>query len=194
MKRKPSKRSPFYSVEFSSEHVNPEVNDPVDTDINMTMMYLQNTKPMTPRRVKRRNVQTRGHPHYSSTTRRQGGSGSHHGTMRSTSSRRDTWRRSGHSNPSYQQSSIQSLNDSVEYENYSNRPPSARSTYSNFHGMRHINSTQPQPGISSAHAKPQAPLMRETKRQSLRSMAFLNSGPPAYTLQGSNQLDSETTI
>ena len=69
----------------------------------------------------------------------------------------------GQCNPSYQQTSTQSLNAEDMDEIYIHRPPSARSTYSNFHGVR---------------ATPQVPARSDHVRQSQRQ--FVLSGPPAY--------------
>ncbi|XP_022914998.1 uncharacterized protein [Onthophagus taurus] len=104
------------------------------------------------------------------------------------------WQSNGHTNPTYQQSSTQSLNEPEDFDElYNNRPASVRSSYSNFHGTRAINyNTQHYHG-----ATPQVPQKRSSNpnRHSMRSMAFLNNGPPAYSSQGhSSPLDSETTI
>ncbi|XP_044741000.1 sodium/potassium-transporting ATPase subunit beta-1-interacting protein isoform X2 [Chrysoperla carnea] len=216
--RKSPKKTSLYSIEFSTQRDDSRAcgndSDTLDSDMNMPMAYLQNTKPMTPRRVKRRSVMTRGHPHHGNSLRKHshgGSTRSHNSSTSVRSSQRrqnpvtqildqqlrsntltSTWQRNGgHTNPTYQQSSIQSLNEQTEYELYNNRPPSARSSYSNYHGSRYISSGHT---YQNNQATPQAPIKRDRQRQSLRSMAFLNSGPPAYTLQGSNQLDSETTI
>lgn len=106
------------------------------------------------------------------------------------------WQVNGHTNPTYQQSSIQSLNDQDDLDElYNNRPASVRSSYSNYHGTRTISYGAPQ--YYHNHATPQVPQKRSTNphRQSMRSMAFLNNGPPAYSTQtGQNSVDSETTI
>ena len=107
------------------------------------------------------------------------------------------WRKSGHVNPLYQQSSNQSLanNDDDDDDSY-NRPPSARSSYSNYHGARALGHLSPSNNYGQATA--QVPVVnsyrrsQNTARQSLRNAAFLNSGPPAYRSQGN--LDSETVI
>ncbi|XP_011495791.1 PREDICTED: uncharacterized protein LOC105360555 isoform X2 [Ceratosolen solmsi marchali] len=69
----------------------------------------------------------------------------------------------GQSNPTFQQTSIQSLNGEDLDELYGNRPASARSSYSNYHGVR---------------ATPQVPNRTDIVRQSQRQ--FVLSGPPAY--------------
>ncbi|CAG5101788.1 Similar to NKAIN: Sodium/potassium-transporting ATPase subunit beta-1-interacting protein (Drosophila melanogaster) [Cotesia congregata] len=70
----------------------------------------------------------------------------------------------GQSNPTFQQTSIQSLNNADDHDDlYSNRPASARSSYSNYHGIR---------------ATPQVPNRTDIVRQSQRQ--FVLSGPPAY--------------
>lgn len=100
----------------------------------------------------------------------------------------------GHANPTYQQSSIQSLNEPDDLDElYNNRPASVRSSYSNFHGTRAINYAAKQ---YHSHATPQVPQKRANNpnRHSMRSVAFLNNGPPAYTSQGHACVDSETTI
>lgn len=135
------------------------------------------------------------------------------------------WSSKGHANPTYQQSSSQSLNEHDDFDElYTNRPPSARSSYSNFHGTRAISYAHaqqppypqhPQHTIDRmAHSQtapqPQVPQKMNTHRGSLRSKAFLNNGPPAYTPHGhahnhthahnhhphahSPPLDSETAI
>ncbi|XP_049309395.1 sodium/potassium-transporting ATPase subunit beta-1-interacting protein isoform X4 [Bactrocera dorsalis] len=175
----------------------------------------------------------------------------------------------GHFNPTYQHSTT-NLND-VEHvdELYNNRPPSVRSSYSNFHGTRPLSSylsnsattenvfagltgaTQsPTAGMQQAqqqqhqsqhlptlpplppHVAPATPPLYQTNplhqhphvagqqhipplpspnfpstppqnipfgkrtasRESIRSMAFLNSGPPAYNLNYHTPPDSETTM
>lgn len=106
------------------------------------------------------------------------------------------WQLNGHTNPTYQQSSTQSLNvDQDDLDDlYNNRPASVRSSYSNFHGTRAISYGAPH--YYHSHATPQVPQKRagNTHRQSMRSMVFINNGPPAYTTQGQNSVDSETTI
>ncbi|OXU23899.1 hypothetical protein TSAR_011440 [Trichomalopsis sarcophagae] len=69
----------------------------------------------------------------------------------------------GQSNPSFQQTSTQSLNGEDLDDLYGNRPASARSSYSNYHGVR---------------ATPQVPSRTDIVRQSQRQ--FVLSGPPAY--------------
>ncbi|XP_017070281.1 sodium/potassium-transporting ATPase subunit beta-1-interacting protein isoform X2 [Drosophila eugracilis] len=149
----------------------------------------------------------------------------------------------GHYNPSYQHSTTQ-LND-VSHppdELYNNRPPSVRSSYSNFHGSRPLSSAYVNAagenvfaGLNGASASPpQAPCTpplyqqhpmhlqqqhqqqhylppppmdpapayvsamsfskRTASRESIRSMAFLNNGPPAYNLNYHTPPDSETTM
>lgn len=110
-----------------------------------------------------------------------------------------SWQNNGHTNPTYQQSSSQSLNEPDDLEDlYNNRPASVRSSYSNFHGTRPINYGVLPQHFHHSHATPQVPQKRSSNpnRQSMRSMAFLNNGPPAYTSQGQVQTfhDSETTI
>lgn len=68
-----------------------------------------------------------------------------------------------HTNPTFQQTSTQSLNGEDVDDLYSNRPASARSSYSNYHGIR---------------ATPQVPQRTDVVRQSQRQ--FVLSGPPAY--------------
>lgn len=65
----------------------------------------------------------------------------------------------GQSNPTFQQTSTEDLD-----ELYGNRPASARSSYSNYHGVR---------------ATPQVPNRTDIVRQSQRQFA-LSGGPPAY--------------
>lgn len=101
----------------------------------------------------------------------------------------------GHTNPSYQQSSQQSLRDSEELDDmYNNRPASVRSSYSNFHGTRSIGYSS-SPKHFHSHATPQVPQKRgNATRSSTRSMAFLNNGPPAYSSQGQLSVDTETPM
>lgn len=104
------------------------------------------------------------------------------------------WQSNGHANPTYQQSSIQSLNEPDDFDDlYNNRPASVRSSYSNFHGTRALNYSTKQ---YHSHATPQVPQKRSSNpnRHSMRSVAFLNNGPPAYSSQGHTSVDSETTI
>uniref|UniRef100_A0A1B0CBW6 Uncharacterized protein n=1 Tax=Lutzomyia longipalpis TaxID=7200 RepID=A0A1B0CBW6_LUTLO len=91
-------------------------------------------------------------------------------------------------------------------ELYNNRPPSVRSSYSNFHGARPLSSTYNHQipttenvfsGLAQAQGGggvPQLPQRRAPSRESVRSMAFLNSGPPAYNLNYHTPPDSETTM
>ncbi|XP_025831503.1 uncharacterized protein LOC108739783 [Agrilus planipennis] len=107
-------------------------------------------------------------------------------------SNNNLWKNNGHTNPTYQQSSVQSLNESDDFDElYNNRPASVRSSYSNFHGTRVLNNSGPQ--MFNNHATAQVPQKRNNpNRQSLRSKLFLSNGPPAYNAQGS--VDSETTF
>lgn len=179
----------------------------------------------------------------------------------------------GHSNPTYQHSTP-NLSHSPEPmdEPYGNRPPSVRSSYSNFHGARPLSSYNPNTGAKEnvflgltqpqqsqpqqppamqiskpppephpipathkhepfrpkpaaapppthpkpyAHVQPQAQmpppqspspyqhlpqLPQKTRmamansRESMSSIAFINSGPPAYNLNYHTPPDSETTM
>ncbi|XP_017010404.2 hornerin isoform X2 [Drosophila takahashii] len=150
----------------------------------------------------------------------------------------------GHYNPSYQHSTTH-LNDvghAPDAELYNNRPPSVRSSYSNFHGSRPLSTAYGNAagenvfaGLNGASASPpQAPCTpplyqqhpmhlqqhqqqqhylppppmepapayvsamsfskRTASRESIRSMAFLNNGPPAYNLNYHTPPDSETTM
>ncbi|KAH8283635.1 hypothetical protein KR018_010292, partial [Drosophila ironensis] len=160
----------------------------------------------------------------------------------------------GHYNPSYQHSTTH-LNDvghGPADELYNNRPPSVRSSYSNFHGSRPLSTAYGSgpgenvfAGLNGASASPpQAPCTpplyqqhpmhlqqqqqqqqqaqhqqqqqqylppppmdpapayvsamsfskRTASRESIRSMAFLNNGPPAYNLNYHTPPDSETTM
>lgn len=130
----------------------------------------------------------------------------------------------GHFNPTYQHSTP-NLNNNQEMvdELYNNRPPSVRSSYSNFHGSRPLsmghagenvfavlNQNAGRQGGGNGHhghmthsrsvpqAIPQVPPHRQRcdSRESVRSMAFLNNGPPAYNLNYHTPPDSnsETTM
>lgn len=161
---------------------------------------------MTPRRVKRRSVSSRHSTRNSS---------------RRTSQRRSNSRQApatGHTNPTYRQSSQQSLNEPYhEEEVYNNhRPPSVRSSYSNFHGTRpismHTDNTAiyPEPSYNDTYmsrpdyspslteATPQVPQKRIVPDPALinnmnmpyrahSSQSFLNNGPPAYHLHQGSQ-------
>ena len=89
----------------------------------------------------------------------------------STRNLTDNWRKSelspmqwqGQINPTFQQTSTQSLNGEDMEDLYGNRPASARSSYSNYHGVR---------------ATPQVPSRTDVVRASQRQ--FVLSGPPAY--------------
>lgn len=119
----------------------------------------------------------------------------------------------GHYNPTYQHSipNLTSNNPEMVDEVYNNnRPPSVRSSYSNFHGARphstHIatenenlfvglNSMTPN-DMRTNRSQPQLPSRQSASRESIRSMAFLNNGPPAYNLNYHTPPDSnsETTM
>ncbi|XP_073811238.1 sodium/potassium-transporting ATPase subunit beta-1-interacting protein isoform X2 [Musca autumnalis] len=178
----------------------------------------------------------------------------------------------GHYNPTYQHSTT-NLNDGEHVDElYNNRPPSVRSSYSNFHGTRPMSSYMTSSGttenvfaslVTSAntatnavttsnlyhqqtataaaattttlHEPPHTPPLyqqhplhtqhsvsqhnlppppppvpelpyvasqpqpipfhkRTASRESIRSMAFLNNGPPAYNLNYHTPPDSETTM
>uniref|UniRef100_A0A1Y1N580 Uncharacterized protein n=1 Tax=Photinus pyralis TaxID=7054 RepID=A0A1Y1N580_PHOPY len=106
-----------------------------------------------------------------------------------------SWQSNGHSNPTYQQSSMQSLNEPDDVDDlYNNRPASVRSSYSNFHGTRAMSHRSSQ--HYNNHATPQVPQKKllNPNKQNVRNTIFLNSGPPAYSSQGQSVIDSETTI
>nr|CAD7431351.1 unnamed protein product [Timema monikensis] len=95
------------------------------------------------------------------------------------------WKKStGHTNPVYEQNSTQSLNDD---DIYNNRPSSARSSYSNYHGTRPISGYRG-PGnayFMTSQATPQVPVSNVHKHNSHRNhAAFLCSGPPPYHVDG----------
>lgn len=121
----------------------------------------------------------------------------------------------GHYNPTYQHSTPNLAVNNAEMvdEVYNNRPPSVRSSYSNFHGARPHNSNvtdnenvfvglntmtsnDMQPNRSQPMPIPQLPSRQSASRESIRSMAFLNNGPPAYNLNYHTPPDSnsETTM
>lgn len=111
----------------------------------------------------------------------------------------------GHFNPTYQHSTPNLTQSSENIDElYNNRPPSVRSSYSNFHGARPLSSTYTQGpatenvfsglGQNQGGGIPQVPQRRAASRESVRSMAFLNSGPPAYNLNYHTPPDSETTM
>lgn len=121
----------------------------------------------------------------------------------------------GHYNPTYQHSTpnLATNNPEIVDEVYNNRPPSVRSSYSNFHGTRPhstnitdnenvfvglntLTSNDMQPSRSQPMPIPQLPSRQSASRESIRSMAFLNNGPPAYNLNYHTPPDSnsETTM
>lgn len=122
----------------------------------------------------------------------------------------------GHYNPTYQHSTpnLATNNPELVDEVYNNRPPSVRSSYSNFHGARphstnitadnenvfvglnSMTSNDMQPNRSQPMPIPQLPSRQSASRESIRSMAFLNNGPPAYNLNYHTPPDSnsETTM
>ncbi|CAG9855259.1 unnamed protein product [Phyllotreta striolata] len=219
-KSKPAKhRLSLYSIEFSSQHDNRQADSDNEFDQVPTPV---SPKPMTPRRVKRRSVMTRGSSgrHSTSSHRSHARSSTRSRKMAQNPVTRlleqqqkkaydapsmesplsnyynapnpnQNW---GHANPNYQQSSQHSLNETEELEElYNNRPASVGSSYSNFHGARTISYSPPK--HYHGHATPQVPQKRgHPHRNSMRSMAFLNSGPPAYTSHGQLPLDSETPM
>ncbi|XP_055310350.1 sodium/potassium-transporting ATPase subunit beta-1-interacting protein isoform X2 [Sitodiplosis mosellana] len=120
----------------------------------------------------------------------------------------------GHYNPTYQHSTpnLATNNPEMVDEVYNNRPPSVRSSYSNFHGARahstNIATTDNENvfvGLNSMTSNdmqprsqpmpiPQLPSRQSASRESIRSIAFLNNGPPAYNLNYHTPPDSETTM
>ncbi|XP_049861623.1 uncharacterized protein LOC126355362 isoform X2 [Schistocerca gregaria] len=252
-------RNSLYSIEFSSPDNNADDSVEYDETCQNGNSHLSapqlSPRPMTPRRVKRRSVISRGSTGRNSQQDKRG-SVRHGNTVRSSvrssgrrpklqhqnpvtrlieqqqsmqqqqalgdsstsndshrlnmfdpaSSQADLlnssqWRKTaGHTNPLYQQSSMQSLN---EEEDSFNRPPSARSSYSNYHGTRPISCYVGSSGMNSYYvpgqATAQVPVIN-THRRSNRSIPkssrpsteFLSCGPPAYQLQGA--IDSETVI
>lgn len=64
------------------------------------------------------------------------------------------------------------------------RPPSARSSYSNYHGVRTL--------AFSKQATPQVPTNSYRRNSRSAYSTFLNDGPPAYEIQGA--VNSETVI
>ncbi|KAF7281924.1 hypothetical protein GWI33_004044 [Rhynchophorus ferrugineus] len=206
--RKSSKqRMSLYSIEFSSHLDNRQTESDNEFD-----HVPSSPKPMTPRRVKRRSVMQRGSSgRHSTSSRRQSHNRSSVRSSRrmqnpvtklleqqqkcqayeSTTSSNPNWGSTmGHNNPSYQQSTT-SLNEDFD-ELYNNRPASVRSSYSNFHGAR---ANYSPPKQYHSHATPQVPQKRgNPARNSMRSMAFLNSGPPAYTVQNVIPPDTETPM
>lgn len=120
----------------------------------------------------------------------------------------------GHYNPTYQHSTPNlTVNNPEMVDEVYNRPPSVRSSYSNFHGARPhstnmtdnenvfvglntMTSNDMQPNRSQPMPIPQLPARQSASRESIRSMAFLNNGPPAYNLNYHTPPDSnsETTM
>ncbi|XP_075233679.1 sodium/potassium-transporting ATPase subunit beta-1-interacting protein [Lycorma delicatula] len=227
--KKPIGPPPLYSIEYTSRHRN---DDDDDDEFSLHEVLedgdsrLQSSRPMTPRRVKRRSVNSRGNilstsgnnnalnppppPHYYHTNISSHRRSTHRSSTRSSGRRHKTPHQNpvtrlmehqqlqkalndsstsaestrgfygGHCNPLYQQSSTHSLDLDCD------RPPSARSTYSNYHGTRAFSYTG---GI----ATPQVPTQSATSQVPYRhSSSFLSGGPPAYNLHGA--VDSETVI
>lgn len=128
----------------------------------------------------------------------------------------DSGGHAGHFNPTYQHSTpnLTANNPEMVDEVYNNRPPSVRSSYSNFHGARPhssnitadnenvfvglstLTSNDMQSARSQPMPVPQLPSRQSASRESIRSMAFLNNGPPAYNLNYHTPPDSnsETTM
>lgn len=124
----------------------------------------------------------------------------------------------GHFNPTYQHSTPNLTADNPEMvDEVYNRPPSVRSSYSNFHGARPLSmganagadnenvfvglnsigsTSQQSANRSQPMPIPQLPSRQSASRESIRSMAFLNNGPPAYNLNYHTPPDSnsETTM
>ncbi|KAF5281216.1 hypothetical protein FQR65_LT14831 [Abscondita terminalis] len=229
-----AKRRSLYSIEFSQQLEQQQHEDNSEYD-NEQISVSISPKPMTPRRVKRRSVMTRGSSSKQSSKRYS------HSRSSTRSSRRivqnpvtqlleqqqriqantdptgqsliepspsycntfgannnmlhQNWQSNGHSNPTYQQSSMQSLNEADDVDElYNNRPASVRSSYSNFHGTRAMSHRTSQ--HYNNHATPQVPQKKlvNFNKQNIRNNVFLNSGPPAYSSQGQPVIDSETTI
>ncbi|XP_067008656.2 uncharacterized protein NKAIN [Anabrus simplex] len=261
-KKNNTKRTSLYSIEFSSHHGDDSIEFEDDHGLHGLSPIPApqlSPRPMTPRRVKRRSVISRGSTgrssisnshqdkrssvRYSSTVRSSlrnsgrrskiqhqnpvtrlieqqqqqqhifGDSSTSNESNRlnmydPTSSQADLlasnpqWKRPvGHTNPLYQQSSTQSLND--DEDTYNNRPSSARSSYSNYHGTRPISCYVGPGGTPSYYiagqATPQVPPITNTHRRSNHAISrsrpspgFLKEGPPAYEVQGA--VDSETVI
>uniref|UniRef100_A0A1B6LK35 Sodium/potassium-transporting ATPase subunit beta-1-interacting protein n=1 Tax=Graphocephala atropunctata TaxID=36148 RepID=A0A1B6LK35_9HEMI len=190
-KKKVDGLPPLYSIEYSlrqtinngddlSAHELPE-EDPESR--------LSSPRPMTPRRVKRRSVNSRGLPLQRTSAPMSQYYSSQRHSNHARSSTRSSQRRNrvshqnpvtrlidqqqsqdgnssrlvGHTNPMYQQSSTHSLDQESE------RPSSARSVYSNYHGTRAFSYTGSHPPST-----------------------FLSRGPPAYNLHSPNK--TETVI
>lgn len=110
----------------------------------------------------------------------------------------------GLSNPMYHHSTTNISSNPDLVEDPYHRPPSARSSYSNFHGARYLSSYNPSSqgtenvfteiGNQPIPQVPQRKASASASRESVRSMAFLNNGPPAYNLNYHTPPDSETTM
>lgn len=126
----------------------------------------------------------------------------------------------GHYNPTYQHSTPNlTTNPEMvdEVSEYNNRPPSVRSSYSNFHGARAhstnittpdnenvfvgLTNNQQQQPRSQPMPIPQLPSRQSASRESIRSTAFqrydqlpYDNGPPAYNLNYHTPPDSETPM
>ncbi|KAI5754849.1 hypothetical protein M8J77_012053 [Diaphorina citri] len=206
---------PLYSIEYSARQDNrldDTTSEPSDgSALEDDARYSSSSRPMTPRRVKRRSVGSRPPPPPTLTApplylRRGAGGGS----------TRSSRRHRSHQNPvtkllqQQQQAINTALNDSSTSADsfrhpYSSsqstllypgaphptlghpnpgylsveRPPSARSSYSNYHGTR---------AFSYSGAGGVGPQVPTNQRRS----TFLSNGPPAYHSQCS--VNSETVI
>lgn len=97
------------------------------------------------------------------------------------------WQLNGHANPTYQQSSTQSLNEPDELDElYHNRPPSARSSYSNFHGTRTLHPYTTRTGGGGSGGGDCTPAAQVPPHR--------HHPPPAYYHQQLQPPDSETAI
>lgn len=245
-KKKKNIGLPLYSIEYGPHHPEELFDDdessqsPEESDNRSAM--IGGSRPMTPRRVKRRNVNSktvvtlpqyqqrhdqqpppyiRRPLSYSSTrssgrssTRRQRVSNynpvskfleeQHHHQQQQSSFHQQILNDSSTSNDSgilpFTSSRSQLLNASDLLNNTNTnmclinpnfasnvslyRPPSARSSYSNYHGVRTL--------AFSKQATPQVPTNSYRRNSRSAYSTFLSDGPPAYEIQGA--VNSETVI
>ncbi|XP_054268258.1 sodium/potassium-transporting ATPase subunit beta-1-interacting protein-like isoform X4 [Macrosteles quadrilineatus] len=168
-KKKVNELPPLYSIEYSMRRPSDDnIHEPEEDPESR----LSSPRPMTPRRVKRRSVNSRGVPlqrphstHLSHSQRHSHSRSSARSSQRrhrvshpspvtrliDQQQKQDVSRLVGHTNPMYQQSSSNSLDLDCD------RPSSARSVYSNYHGTRAFTYTAQPPST------------------------FLSRGPPAYS-------------
>lgn len=109
----------------------------------------------------------------------------------------------GHYNPTYQHSTPNLVSNSETVDELYHRPPSVRSSYSNFHGARSVyalnnlatNGGDQHPPIPQRRPTATNVAGRTDPMSNDRSMSFMSNAPPAYNyLNYHTPPDSETTM